>query len=154
MCGSNTANPIKLMKRIFFGDGDRAPPPFRRPAGKARTDVSVDFFYDNPRLRAELGGGRRLRVLLATERGEYEQFGLPFSMAMAGPTPMSVDLVSYEDFGWATYHYGRCRPAGTGGWFWGCRAANGTGLPSWRTAAIMSASGAAATRGAAGRAGL
>src|SRR5207248_10435649 len=85
-----------------------------RPA-EARTDVSIDFFYDS------LGSGGSW-----VELGDYGYCWQPSGAVSPGWRPYSdgywayTDLggtrVSDEDFGWATYHYGRrVQPPGLGG---------------------------------------
>jgi hypothetical protein len=79
-------------------------------------DVSVDFFYNN------LSGGSWIEV------GDYGYCWQPDVALSADWRPYSdgywayTDLgwtwVSYEDFGWATYHYGRWVRLSGRGWVW------------------------------------
>jgi uncharacterized protein DUF6600 len=80
------------------------------------SDVSVDFFYNN------LSGGSWIEV------GDYGYCWQPDVALSADWRPYSdgywayTDLgwtwVSYEDFGWATYHYGRWVRLSGRGWVW------------------------------------
>src|SRR6266705_1724926 len=74
----------------------------------ARADVSVDFFYNN------LSGGNWIEV-------EGYEYGWKW--------------ISYEDFGWATYHYGRWANLADYGWVWfaGSDLDWGPAWVSWRT---------------------
>jgi hypothetical protein len=80
-------------------------------------DVSVDFFYDN------LSGGNWIEV------GDYgycwqpdvavsDPAWRPYSDGYWAYTDLGWTWVSYEDFGWATYHYGRWTRLTDYGWIW------------------------------------
>ena len=82
-----------------------------------RADVSVNFFYDN------LNGGNWYQV------ADYGYVWQPDAATSADWRPYTdgywtyTDVgwtwVSYEDFGWATYHYGRwCKVKYGCGWSW------------------------------------
>src|SRR5204863_2801738 len=102
-----------------------------RPA-EARTDVSIDFFYDS------LGSGGNW-----VELGDYGYCWQPSVAVSTGWRPYSdgywayTDLgwtwASYEDFGWATYHYGRWVRLRDRGWFWVPGREWGPAWVSWRT---------------------
>src|SRR5436309_8288127 len=101
-----------------------------RPA-EARTDVSIDFFYDS------LGSGGSW-----VELGDYGYCWQPSVAVSTGWRPYSdgywayTDLgwtwVSYEDFGWATYHYGRWVRLVDYGWIWRPGYEWGPAWVSWR----------------------
>ena len=80
-------------------------------------DVSVDFFYNN------LSGGSWIEV------GDYgycwqpdvvvsNTSWRPYSDGYWAYTDLGWTWVSYEDFGWATYHYGRWVRLSDYGWVW------------------------------------
>src|SRR5256885_15722697 len=80
-------------------------------------DVSVDFFYNN------LSGGNWIEV------GDYgycwqpdvavsSQTWRPYADGYWAYTDLGWTWVSYEDFGWATYHYGRWTRLNDYGWGW------------------------------------
>ena len=80
-------------------------------------DVSVDFFYNN------LSGGSWIEV------GDYgycwqpdvaasDSNWRPYSDGYWTYTDLGWTWVSYEDFGWATYHYGRWARLSDLGWVW------------------------------------
>lgn len=102
-----------------------------RPA-EARTDVSIDFFYDN------LGSGGNW-----VEVGDYgycwqptvasSNSWRPYSDGYWAYTDVGWTWVSYEDFGWATYHYGRWVRLRDRGWFWVPGREWGPAWVSWRT---------------------
>jgi hypothetical protein len=95
-------------------------------------DVSVDFFYNN------LNGGSWFEV------GNYGYCWQP-DIAVNDPTwrPYADGYwaytddgwtwVSYEDFGWATYHYGRWVKLADYGWVWRPGYEWGPAWVSWRT---------------------
>jgi len=100
---------------------------------EARTDVSIDFFYDN------LGdGGSWVDV------GDYgycwqpsvavsNRSWRPYSDGYWAYTDVGWTWVSYEDFGWATYHYGRWMRLRGRGWVWVPGREWGPAWVSWRT---------------------
>ena len=102
-----------------------------RPA-EARTDVSIDFFYDS------LGSGGSW-----VEVGDYgycwqpsvavSATWRPYSDGYWAYTDVGWTWVSYEDFGWATYHYGRWVRLRDRGWFWVPGREWGPAWVSWRT---------------------
>lgn len=101
---------------------------------QARADVSIDFFYNN------LSGGNWIEV------GDYG-YGWQPDVATSDPnwrpyadgywayTDVGWAWVSYEDFGWATYHYGRWASLADYGWVWfpGSDLEWGPAWVSWRT---------------------
>jgi hypothetical protein len=101
---------------------------------QARADVSIDFFYNN------LSGGNWIEV------GDYG-YGWQPDLATSDPnwrpyadgywayTDVGWAWVSYEDFGWATYHYGRWANLADYGWVWfpGSDLEWGPAWVSWRT---------------------
>lgn len=101
---------------------------------QARADVSIDFFYNN------LSGGNWIEV------GDYG-YGWQPEVATSDPnwrpyadgywayTDVGWAWVSYEDFGWATYHYGRWANLADYGWVWfpGSDLEWGPAWVSWRT---------------------
>jgi len=97
-------------------------------------DVSVDFFYNN------LSGGNWIEV------GDYgygwqpditvsDPNWRPYSDGYWAYTDVGWTWVSYEDFGWATYHYGRWSRVADYGWVWfpGNDLEWGPAWVSWRT---------------------
>jgi hypothetical protein len=101
---------------------------------KADTEVSVDFFYNN------LSGGNWIDV------GDYgygwqpdaavsDSNWRPYSDGYWAYTDVGWTWVSYEDFGWATYHYGRWARLADYGWVWfpGSDLDWGPAWVSWRT---------------------
>jgi hypothetical protein len=104
-------------------------------ARQARADeVSVDFFYNN------LNGGNWIEV------GDYgygwqpdvavnDASWRPYSDGYWAYTDVGWTWVSYEDFGWATYHYGRWAKLADYGWVWfpGNDLEWGPAWVSWRT---------------------
>jgi hypothetical protein len=95
-------------------------------------DVSIDLFYNN------LSGGNWI---------EAEGYGYGWQPAVASDqnwrpyadgywayTDVGWTWVSYEDFGWATYHYGRWARIADYGWVWfpGSDLEWGPAWVSWR----------------------
>lgn len=102
-------------------------------APQARSqDVSVNLFYDN------LDGGSWFEV------GNYgycwqpdvavnDQTWRPYADGYWAYTEDGWTWVSYEDFGWATYHYGRWVKLTDYGWVWKPGYEWGPAWVSWRT---------------------
>src|SRR6201984_687489 len=95
-------------------------------------DVSIDFFYNN------LNGGNWIEV------GGYGLGGQPdvavgdanwrpYSDGYWAYTDVGWTWISYEDFGWATYHYGRWIRLEDYGWCWVPGYEWGPAWVSWRT---------------------
>src|SRR2546421_11357626 len=95
-------------------------------------DVSVDFFYNN------LSGGSWIEV---ADYGYCWQPDVvasnpswrPYADGYWAYTDLGWTWVSYEDFGWATYHYGRWVRLRDRGWFWVPGREWGPAWVSWRT---------------------
>ena len=122
-----------LMKRILLAVAVLALvfPALRQ--AEARTDISIDFFYDN------IGDGGNW-----IEAGEYgycwqptvavsNTSWRPYSDGYWAYTDVGWTWVSYEDFGWATYHYGRWVRLKGRGWVWAPGREWGPAWVSWRT---------------------
>jgi hypothetical protein len=100
------------------------------PQAKSQ-DVSVDFFYNN------LNGGSWVEV------GNYgycwqpdvavsDASWRPYADGYWAYTDEGWTWVSYEDFGWATYHYGRWVRLADYGWVWRPGYEWGPAWVSWR----------------------
>src|SRR6266567_1907907 len=101
---------------------------------QARADVSADFFYNN------LTGGNWIEVEgygygwqpdVAVNDSNWR----PYADGYWGYTDDGWTWISYEDFGWATYHYGRWANLADYGWVWfpGSDLDWGPAWVSWRT---------------------
>ncbi|PYK72634.1 MAG: hypothetical protein DME42_08475 [Verrucomicrobia bacterium] len=94
-------------------------------------DVSINFFYDN------LNGGNWYEVADygyvwqpdAATNPEWR----PYTDGYWAYTDVGWTWVSYEDFGWATYHYGRWIRLEDQGWCWVPGYEWGPAWVSWRT---------------------
>jgi len=119
------------MKRILFALALLALfVPSARKAAAA--EVSIDFFYSN------LSGGSWI------EAGDYgycwqpdvavdNRDWRPYADGYWAYTDVGWTWVSYEDFGWATYHYGRWSRLRNHGWVWVPGYEWGPAWVSWRT---------------------
>ncbi len=97
-------------------------------------DMSIDFFYNN------LSGGNWIEV---SDYGYGWQPDLavndpnwrPYADGYWAYTDDGWTWISYEDFGWATYHYGRWARLADYGWVWfpGSDLDWGPAWVSWRT---------------------
>jgi Family of unknown function (DUF6600) len=94
-------------------------------------DVSINYFYDN------LNGGNWYEV---TDYGYVWQPDVasnpnwrPYTDGYWAYTDVGWTWVSYEDFGWATYHYGRWARLADYGWVWVPGYDWGPAWVSWRT---------------------
>jgi len=120
------------MKRILFASAIIALVlPF---FPQAKADISIDFFYNN------LSGGSWIEV------GDYgycwqpdvavnDPSWRPYADGYWAYTDVGWTWISYEDFGWATYHYGRWAKLADYGWVWvpGADLEWGPAWVSWRT---------------------
>ena len=96
-------------------------------------DISIDFFYDN------IGdGGSWVEVAdygycwqpsVAVSNRSWR----PYTDGYWAYTEVGWTWVSYEDFGWATYHYGRWVRLRGRGWIWVPGREWGPAWVSWRT---------------------
>ncbi|MEY2440261.1 MAG: hypothetical protein QOI34_1646 [Verrucomicrobiota bacterium] len=145
LCESNVNKPLSVkvqrlvtqhdMKRILFAIVVLGLMFFALPRAQA-VDVSIDFFYDN------LSGGSWVEV------GDYgycwqpdvvvrDTNWRPYSDGYWAYTDLGWTWVSYEDFGWATYHYGRWVRLADQGWVWAPGRDSdlewGPAWVSWRT---------------------
>jgi hypothetical protein len=124
---------MQIMKRIFLAVVVLALvfPALRQ--AEARTDISIDFFYDN------LGDGGSW-----VEVGDYgycwqptvavsNRSWRPYTDGYWAYTDVGWTWVSYEDFGWATYHYGRWIRLRGRGWIWVPGREWAPAWVSWRT---------------------
>ena len=100
---------------------------------EARTDISIDFFYDNLN-----DGGSWVEVAdygycwqpsVAVSNRTWR----PYADGYWAYTDVGWTWVSYEDFGWATYHYGRWLRLRGRGWVWVPGREWGPAWVSWRT---------------------
>jgi len=97
-------------------------------------EVSVDYFYDN------LSGGNWIDVEgygygWQPDIAVNDQNWRPYADGYWAYTDDGWTWVSYEDFGWATYHYGRWANLSDYGWVWfpGEDLDWGPAWVSWRT---------------------
>lgn len=100
---------------------------------EARVDVSIDFFYDNigsDGSWVEVADyGYCWQPSIAVSNTKWR----PYSDGYWAYTDVGWTWVSYEDFGWATYHYGRWTRLRDRGWFWVPGREWGPAWVSWRT---------------------
>jgi hypothetical protein len=100
---------------------------------EARTDVSIDFFYDNVGSDGSwvevADYGYCWQPSVAVSNSSWR----PYADGYWAYTDVGWTWVSYEDFGWATYHYGRWTRLRDRGWFWVPGREWGPAWVSWRT---------------------
>jgi hypothetical protein len=100
---------------------------------EAGTDVSIDFFYDNVGSDGSwvevADYGYCWQPSVAVSNSKWR----PYSDGYWAYTDVGWTWVSYEDFGWATYHYGRWTRLRDRGWFWVPGREWGPAWVSWRT---------------------
>jgi hypothetical protein len=97
-------------------------------------EISVDYFYDN------LSGGNWIDVEgygygWQPDLAVNDQNWRPYADGYWAYTDDGWTWISYEDFGWATYHYGRWANLSDYGWVWfpGEDLDWGPAWVSWRT---------------------
>ncbi|HEY2711963.1 MAG TPA: DUF6600 domain-containing protein [Chthoniobacterales bacterium] len=100
---------------------------------RADAEVSLDFFYDN---LSPYGSwidvddyGYCFQPNVAVNNSDWR----PYSDGYWAYTDVGWTWVSYEDFGWATYHYGRWADLESYGWVWVPGYEWGPAWVSWRT---------------------
>jgi hypothetical protein len=103
------------------------------PRAQAATDVSLNFFYDN---LSPYGNwidvadyGYCFQPNITVSNSGWR----PYSDGYWAYTDVGWTWVSYEDFGWATYHYGRWANLANYGWVWVPGYEWGPAWVSWRT---------------------
>ncbi|HEY2800010.1 MAG TPA: DUF6600 domain-containing protein [Chthoniobacterales bacterium] len=121
------------MKRILFALTIAFLLPLT-PRARAATDLSLNFFYNN--LSPEEGNwidvgdyGYCFQPNVAVNNPNWR----PYSDGYWAYTDDGWTWVSYEDFGWATYHYGRWSRLSDYGWVWVPGYEWGPAWVSWRT---------------------
>jgi hypothetical protein len=131
--GSKLPQPNKLMKRFFLAVAILGLAFPAIPRAEARTDVSIDFFYDNladDGSWIEVGDyGYCWQPTVAVSNTSWR----PYSDGYWAYTDFGWTWISYEDFGWATYHYGRWIRLRGRGWVWVPGREWGPAWVSWRT---------------------
>lgn len=103
------------------------------PRAQAATEVSLDFFYDNLSSQGSwievADYGYCFQPNVALNNSDWR----PYSDGYWAYTDAGWTWVSYEDFGWATYHYGRWANLADYGWVWVPGYEWGPAWVSWRT---------------------
>ena len=102
------------------------------PSARAQSEVSIDFFYNN------LNDGNWVEVddygycwqpNVVSSNADWR----PYTDGYWAYTDVGWTWVSNEDFGWATYHYGRWVRLEEQGWMWVPGYEWGPAWVSWRT---------------------
>jgi hypothetical protein len=103
------------------------------PQAEARTEISIDFFYDNLNDSGSwvdvADYGYCWQPTIAVSNRAWR----PYSDGYWAYTDVGWTWVSYEDFGWATYHYGGWIRLRGRGWLWVPGRDWGPAWVSWRT---------------------
>ncbi len=103
------------------------------PKASADTEVSLDLFYDNLSPHGSwievADYGYAFQPSVAVSNPDWR----PYSDGYWAYTDLGWTWVSYEDFGWATYHYGRWANLDSFGWVWVPGYEWGPAWVSWRT---------------------
>ncbi|MEO8045556.1 MAG: DUF6600 domain-containing protein, partial [Spartobacteria bacterium] len=103
------------------------------PKAQADTEVSLNLFYDNLSSQGSwievADYGYCFQPSVAVSNTDWR----PYSDGYWAYTDLGWTWVSYEDFGWATYHYGRWANLDSYGWVWVPGYEWGPAWVSWRT---------------------
>ena len=103
------------------------------PRAQAATDVSLNLFYDNLSTQGNwievADYGYVFQPNVASGNANWR----PYSDGYWAYTDVGWTWVSYEDFGWATYHYGRWSRLSDYGWVWVPGYEWAPAWVSWRT---------------------
>jgi hypothetical protein len=118
------------MKRILFAFALTVLVSSFAPQAKGQ-DVSIDFFYNN------INGGSWLEVgnygyCWQPDVAASDTSWRPYADGYWAYTDLGWTWVSYEDWGWATYHYGRWVRLSDQGWVWVPGYRWGPAWVSWR----------------------
>jgi hypothetical protein len=105
--------------------------PFARQAEAA--DVSLNFFYDNLSSQGNWIEVADYGYCFQPTVGVSDRNWRPYTDGYWSYTDVGWTWVSYEDFGWATYHYGRWTRLSDYGWCWVPGYEWGPSWVSWRT---------------------
>ena len=99
----------------------------------ADAEVSLNFFYDNLSAQGSwlevADYGYVFQPSVAVSGSDWR----PYADGYWAYTDAGWTWVSYEDFGWATYHYGRWANLDSYGWCWVPGYEWGPAWVSWRT---------------------
>ena len=121
------------MKRILFALAMVGCAFSLSPRAHAAAEVSINYFYDN---LSPYGTwldvadyGYCFQPNVAVNNSSWR----PYSDGYWAYTDVGWTWVSYEDFGWATYHYGRWANLADYGWVWVPGYEWGPAWVSWRT---------------------
>ena len=103
------------------------------PKAEARVDVSINFFYEHLGSDGDWldvdGYGYCWQPNVAVSNRSWR----PYADGYWAYTNVGWTWVSYESFGWATYHYGRWARLRNHGWVWVPGYEWGPAWVSWRT---------------------
>lgn len=103
------------------------------PRAQADPEVSLNLFYDNLSSQGSwievADYGYCFQPSVAVSNADWR----PYSDGYWAYTDLGWTWVSYEDFGWATYHYGRWADLDSYGWVWVPGYEWGPAWVSWRT---------------------
>lgn len=103
------------------------------PRAQADTEVSLNLFYDNLSTQGDwievTDYGYCFQPNVAVSNADWR----PYSDGYWAYTDVGWTWVSYEDFGWATYHYGRWANLDSYGWVWVPGYEWAPAWVSWRT---------------------
>ncbi|HEY3661668.1 MAG TPA: DUF6600 domain-containing protein [Chthoniobacterales bacterium] len=103
------------------------------PRAQADPEVSLNLFYDNLSAQGNwievADYGYCFQPNVAVSNADWR----PYSDGYWAYTDLGWTWVSYEDFGWATYHYGRWADLDSYGWVWVPGYEWGPAWVSWRT---------------------
>ncbi len=113
------------------------------PPVRAQQEVNFDFFYTSLKdggewLQSEKYG-YVFQPRVAVEKANWK----PYSDGYWGETDQGWAWVSNEDFGWATYHYGRWAKLAETGWVWVPGYEWAASWVSWRSSPKASGRGGA-----------
>ncbi len=103
------------------------------PRAQAETEVSLNLFYDNLSSQGNWIEVADYGYCFQPNVAVSNQDWRPYADGYWAYTDLGWTWVSYEDFGWATYHYGRWASLDSYGWVWVPGYEWGPAWVSWRT---------------------
>lgn len=103
------------------------------PAARANDEVNFDYFYGALQDQGDWFGTEQYGFVFQPRAAAGTESWRPYSDGYWSFTDDGWTWVSYEDFGWATYHYGRWAKLADVGWVWVPGYEWAPAWVSWRT---------------------
>ena len=104
---------------------------------RAEDEVSFDYFYAALQDQGDWFGTDSYGYVFQPRAAAADRNWRPYTDGYWSSTDEGWTWISYEDFGWATYHYGRWTKLASVGWVWVPGYEWAPAWVSWRTSAAF-----------------